>query len=277
MKTRVISGIVLVLILIATLVSGGYVTAGVLFIVSLVAYHELSEALSFSKINGKVSLLEIFGLCAVTLHYILMVATDGKMLYFVMTIMLLFFADAAAVVFGFPETKSDHLIAAVFSFAYAPMMLSFIYLLRIKPSGEYLAWIPFIAWICDTCAYFAGSLLGKHKLCPKLSPKKTVEGAVGGILGSVVVGIVFGYVFALSGETGMDVGRSVISFAVITFVASIFSQIGDLIASAIKRDRDIKDYGKLIPGHGGIMDRFDSVIFITPLIFFLSMFLIGGM
>ncbi len=274
MKTRVISGIVLVFILIFMLVSGGYITAGMLMAVSLIAYHELAEALSFSKIDGKTSLLEIFGMCAVVLHYILMVITKGDMLYFVMTTMCLFFADAAVVVFGFPKIRSDQLIAGVFSFVYAPMMLSFIYLLRIMDAGKYLAWIPFIAWICDTCAYFAGSMLGKHKLCPRLSPKKTVEGAVGGILGSVIVGIIFGYIFASSGNTDMTTGRSMFVFAVITLVAAAFSQIGDLIASAIKRDRDIKDYGKVIPGHGGILDRFDSVIFITPLIFFLATFLL---
>ena len=276
MKTRVISGIVLVILLVATLVCGGYITAGVLLAVSLTAYHEMAEALCFGK-KGSFGILEIIGMCVIVLHYVLMIITGGKMLYFVMMVMLLFFADAAVVVFRFPNLKSDQLVSAVFSFIYAPMMLSFIYLLRIKPAGIYLAFLPFIAWICDTCAYFAGSLMGKHKLCPGLSPKKTVEGAVGGVIGSVLVGMIFGYVFTFSGSTGMSVMRSVLSFAVITCAASIFSQIGDLIASAIKRDRGIKDYGRIIPGHGGIMDRFDSVIFITPIIFFLSMILIGGM
>ncbi|MBE5843061.1 MAG: phosphatidate cytidylyltransferase [Butyrivibrio sp.] len=270
MKIRVISGIALGIMLAVTLFGGGYLTAGVLLIVSLLAYHELASALSFSVKNGDAGRLEVVGMAAIILHYLLMVITGGDMKYFVMLIMLLFVANAAIIVFDYPKISSDKVIASVFSFVYAPMMLSFIYLLRIMPNGKFFAWIPFIAWVCDTCAYFAGNLLGKHKLCPKLSPKKTVEGAVGGVLGSALVGVLFGYIYANYGNVETDIVRSVVSFVIITVVASAISQIGDLIASAIKRDHDIKDYGKVIPGHGGIMDRFDSVIFITPVIYFMA-------
>ncbi len=276
MKTRVISGIVLGVMLVVTIVCGGYLMAGILLAISLIAYHELAVALSFSKKDGKVNILELIGMFAIIVHYVTMVLSEGKMLYFVMIVMCLFFADAAVVVFSFPDMHSDQLIAAVFSYIYAPLMLSFIYLLRSKPEGEFLAWIPFVAWVCDTFAYFGGSMFGKHKLCPKLSPKKTVEGAISGVVGCAITGIIFGYVFATFGDTKITVANAIISFIIITVAAGIFSQIGDLIASAIKRDRDIKDYGHIIPGHGGILDRFDSVIFITPLIFFMSMLLIGG-
>ncbi len=275
MKTRVISGIALLIMLAATLIFGGYVTAGVLLFVSLVAYHELATAFSFSIKDKKAGRLEIVGLIAIVIHYLLLVVSGGDMKYFVFLTMLLFVADAGFIVFNFPEIHSSKLISAVFSYVYAPMMLSFIYLLRIKPDGIYWACLPFIAWVCDTCAYFAGSMLGKTKLCPKLSPKKTVEGAVGGVLGSVIVGIIFGYVFAKYTGSGIDVTRSIIGFGIITAVAGAVSQIGDLIASAIKRDHDFKDYGKLIPGHGGIMDRFDSVIFITPVIYFMVTYFFG--
>ena len=274
MKTRVISGIVLVILLAITLLSGGYITAGVLLFVSLVAYHELAGALSFSGENGKIGLKEFIGYVVIVIHYLAMIITGGDLAFFVMMIMLLFFAEAAVLVFHFPKAKSEQMMFSVFSFVYAPLMLSFIYLLRIREAGEYLAWMPFVAWICDTAAYFAGSMFGKHKLCPNLSPKKTIEGAVGGVIGSVLAGVIFGYLFAVSGNSAISTGRTMVSFAIITFVAGILSQIGDLIASAIKRDRGIKDYGKLIPGHGGIMDRFDSVIFITPLIFFMAKYLL---
>ncbi|WP_026495188.1 phosphatidate cytidylyltransferase [Butyrivibrio sp. WCD3002] len=274
MKTRVVSGAVLVVLLAATLLCGGYVTAGVLLFVSLVGYHELVSALGVGDGKKELNIIEILGLIAVIAYYALTIAFGGDMKYLVMTLMFLFFAEAIVFVFTFPKYHSKQLIAAVFSFVYAPVMLSFIYLLRIMPNGQYLAWLPFIAWICDTFAYFAGRAFGKHKLCPKLSPKKTIEGAIGGIAGSVVAGAVFGYVYAVNTGSAA-VSREVIAFMAITLVAGALSQIGDLIASGIKRDHDIKDYGNLIPGHGGIMDRFDSVIFITPVIYFMATMLLN--
>ncbi|WP_026660658.1 phosphatidate cytidylyltransferase [Butyrivibrio sp. AC2005] len=271
MKTRIISGAVLVVLLILTLGLGGYVTAGVLLCVSLVGYHELAVALGVQEKNKKLGLPQFIGLAAVVIHYFILMTTGANMSAFVAIIMGLFVAEAAVFVFKYPKFKSDQLVGAVFSFIYAPMMLSFIYLLRSFPTGQFLAWLPFVAWICDTFAYFSGVALGKHKLCPVLSPKKTIEGSIGGILGSVLFGVLFGYVYATYADPNMKLQTAIISFAVITLVSGILSQIGDLIASGIKRDHDIKDYGKLIPGHGGIMDRFDSVIFITPAIYFLAL------
>ncbi len=271
MKTRIISGAILVVLLIATLGLGGLVTAGVLLFVSIIGYRELAGALGVREKDEVASLPELVGLLAVCAHYLIIVTIGANMTLFVAEIMALFVLEAAVFVFNYPKYKSHKLISSVFSFIYAPMMLSFIYLLRQFPTGKYLAWLPFVAWICDTFAYFSGVAFGKHKLCPVLSPKKTIEGAVGGVIGSVLAGVLFGYVYATFADPGMNVQRAVISFAVITLVAGIISQIGDLIASGIKRDNDIKDYGNLIPGHGGIMDRFDSVIFITPAIYFLSL------
>ncbi len=275
MKTRVISGIILVVLLIATLLSGGYVTGIVLLLVSLSAYHELCGALGVRQKDEKINILEAAGLVAVVAHYVLMILSHGDLSFFVLVLMLLFFAEATIYVFAFPKYQSAQLISAVFSMFYAPMMLSFIYLLRTMPNGILLAWLPFVAWICDTCAYFAGSTLGKHKLCPQLSPKKTIEGAVGGVLGSALAGVIFGILYVKNVDPGLGMAWGIIIFGMITLISGMLSQVGDLIASGIKRDHDIKDYGKLIPGHGGIMDRFDSVIFITPLIFFMAMFLLN--
>ena len=270
MKTRVISGAVLVVLLILTLVSGGIVTAGVLLLVSLVGYHELSGALQVRGTDEKMNLPEIIGMAAICLYYALLYFRGKDMTFLVAVIMALFVAEAVVFVFTYPKYKARQLINSVFSFIYAPVMLSFIYLLREFEAGLFLAWLPFVAWICDTFAYFAGRAFGKHKLCPQLSPKKTIEGAIGGVIGSVIAGVIFGIVYSNHVDASVPMRISVISFAIITFVASILSQVGDLIASGIKREHDIKDYGKLIPGHGGIMDRFDSVIFITPAIYFLS-------
>ena len=138
--------------------------------------------------------------------------------------------------------------------------------------GIYLVWMVFIAsWISDTFAYFTGMLLGKHKLAPVLSPKKSIEGSIGGIAGSALAGALFGYLF--STQVSQEVNLTVVC-AVLGALGSVISQIGDLAASGIKRNYEIKDYGKLIPGHGGIMDRFDSVIVTAPIIYFLVYYMI---
>ena len=158
-------------------------------------------------------------------------------------------------------------MGAFFSVIYAPVMFSFIYLIRNRENGFWLVWFVFIAsWVSDTCAYCVGMLFGKHKLAPVLSPKKSIEGAVGGIVGSALAGILYGLLLV----SVSDITYSGLWIcALIGAVGSVFSQIGDLAASGIKRHYNIKDYGKLIPGHGGIMDRFDSVIVTAPLIYFL--------
>lgn len=122
------------------------------------------------------------------------------------------------------------------------------------------AWLVFLtAYGSDMFAYFTGVLIGRHKLCPKISPKKTVEGGIGGILGSTLFCAAFGY-FALPEHLWVCIVIGVLGGAV--------SQLGDLAASVIKRQLGIKDYGKLIPGHGGILDRFDSVLFTAPLVYY---------
>jgi len=157
-------------------------------------------------------------------------------------------------------------MAAFFGIVYVGVMLSYIYQTRMLPGGQFHVWLIFLcSWGCDTCAYCVGVLIGKHKMAPVLSPKKSIEGAVGGVAGAVLLGVI--YAFFTKG--GM------VEYGIICGVGALISMVGDLAASAIKRNQGIKDYGKLIPGHGGILDRFDSVIFTAPVIYYLSLFLIS--
>ncbi|KAB7668670.1 phosphatidate cytidylyltransferase [Bacillus sp. B1-b2] len=129
-----------------------------------------------------------------------------------------------------------------------------------EESLAYLVYSLFIIWATDSGAYFIGRALGKRKLWPDISPNKTVEGFIGGILCAILIGVlfnVFGYI------------EWSIGFIITTILLSIFGQIGDLAESALKRHYDVKDSGSLLPGHGGILDRFDSLIFVWPLLFFI--------
>ena len=126
----------------------------------------------------------------------------------------------------------------------------------------------FSAWVADVGAYFAGSFLGKHKLCPNISPKKTVEGAIGGLILNVAAMLVFGYIFQVV-YYSRSVTVSYVSLLLIGIFGTGISILGDLSFSLIKRSCHIKDFSEIIPGHGGILDRFDSVIFEAPFVYFL--------
>ena len=147
----------------------------------------------------------------------------------------------------------------------------FLHIIFIRQSelGNLNIWLIFIsAWATDTFAYFAGRTLGKHKLCPKVSPKKTVEGAIGGTLGCVICICVYAY---LCGKCKV-VSVNYISATFFAILTAVFSQFGDLAASRIKREYGVKDYGNLIPGHGGILDRFDSALLISPLVYYFTLY-----
>jgi len=168
-------------------------------------------------------------------------------------------------VLTYPKYESNHAVYSFFGFCYMPVLFSFIYLTRNLADGVYLVWLIFIASsVCDTFAYFTGMAFGKHKLAPVLSPKKSIEGSIGGTIFATAIGSFYGYLVKdyLSSDENV-----VLAFSIICLVGAIVSQIGDLAASAFKRNFNIKDYGKLIPGHGGIMDRVDSMLFAAPMVY----------
>lgn len=301
---RLRSGILLLVLAFVTMYAGGDILLAVIFFLSAVAYRELTgatgvrerdtqkgngnEGQDASSTHGKqgINVLEIVGILGVVLYYALLAVNAATGFLSMQTgillaIMFVFMGGMFGYVFGFPKLHAHQVIAAFFSFFYGPVCLSFIYLTRElgrnmttggKPAGFYIVWLIFLsAWGCDTCAYCAGMLFGKHKLSPLLSPKKSVEGAVGGVLGAAVLGALYG---CMVSDMLLDDERVILFFALICGVGALISMVGDLAASAIKRNADIKDYGRLIPGHGGVMDRFDSVIFTAPVIYFMAVVLL---
>ena len=153
---------------------------------------------------------------------------------------------------------------------YLTIAFSSMVLLRDLPNGVYLFLLPFVgSWVTDTFAYFTGRLIGRHKLAPVISPKKTVEGSIGGIVFAVGAFAAYGAIAAARG-----VVPRYPALLLCGLVVSLVSQIGDLALSAIKREQGIKDYSNIFPGHGGVLDRFDSVIATAPLVLIFS--LLGG-
>ena len=141
----------------------------------------------------------------------------------------------------------------------------------VMDNGRILIWFVILgAFASDTFAYFIGSKFGKKKLCPNISPKKTVEGAIGGI-----IGVLISYtLLMLIANTFFSMNFEILHIIISAIIASIAGQIGDLSFSAIKRFCKIKDFGTIIPGHGGILDRFDSILFVAPIIYVLLYFFI---
>ena len=260
-KTRLISGIVLVILALATIICSGPVLLVTLIGVSCIGMQELYRAAGVHE--GKTNGLEIAGYLAVVIYYLTIAYLPVS--YHLPAVILGVLVMMCIFVFTYPKYQNKQIMTAFFGMIYVGVMLSYIYQTRVLPGGAFLVWLIFLcSWGCDTCAYCVGMLIGKHKMAPVLSPKKSVEGAVGGVAGAALLGVI--YAAATQGP--------MLEYAVICAIGALISMVGDLAASAIKRNQGIKDYGKLIPGHGGILDRFDSVIFTAPVIYFLSLVMI---
>ena len=255
--TRLVSGIILVILALVLVTTGGGVLFAAVAAISLIGMFELYRVMKLEKTP-----LAAVGYLAAALYYgfVWFEKEDLMMLMAAAFVMVLM----AVYVFTFPKYKTEEITITFFGVFYVAVTLSYLFLVRRAADGVYLVWLVFLSsWGCDTCAYCAGMLFGRHKLAPVLSPKKSMVGAA-------LLGALYGAVFGTHME---DVGNPVIACCAACAIAAVISQIGDLAASAIKRNHQVKDYGTLIPGHGGILDRFDSMMFTAPAIYFVILFL----
>lgn len=258
MKTRIISACVMLPLLILVYLGGWFIWAAAL-IVAVLGVREFYKG--FEASGAKPCYSIAYG--AIALLYVIGAVSPHDMRLMMIWVVLV---TAFSMVYGFSvnERKLADMTSTLLGIMYV-VFFSYHIVLIDQSQHSILIWLVFLtAFGTDIMAYFTGMAFGKHKLCPNLSPKKSVEGAVGGVIGSVVFCGIFGY-FALPDAFVMTL--------VIGFLGSIFAQLGDLSASAFKRQMGIKDYGNLIPGHGGILDRFDSVLFTAPLVYYCILFI----
>ena len=264
-KQRLFSGIVLVILAVVVLYFGGYVTWAALLLLSMGAMFELLRI--YKQHN---TLLGVAVYAAVVAYYLMLILDLREYILFMFIVAIL--VILGIYVFAYPKYTDKEIMAVVFAFFYTTFMFSYVYEIRSLAHGGILVIMIFIcSWVNDTLAYCAGVTMGKHKMSPKLSPKKSIEGLLGGLLGAALVGGIYGYFFD---KYVSAIDNSILIFAIIGFAGAIVAVIGDLTASAIKRNNDIKDYSNLIPGHGGILDRFDSIIFTAPVIYYLFIFMV---
>lgn len=259
-KQRLISGIILVILAFITLYFGGTLTLLVTAVISLIGVHELLKVIGREK-----SALGVIIYAGSILYYILLwLNLDQYTVPLALLILVMLFS---VYVFTFPKYEISSVAIAFFAFFYVTVMLSCIYRIRVLDNGAYMIVLVFLsAWGNDTLAYCAGRLFGKRKMSPVLSPKKTIEGAVGGVIGAGLLGVLYGFLVKRFILAGFSLPAA---FGIICAAGGLISIVGDLGASAIKRNYEIKDYSNLIPGHGGILDRFDSIIFTAPIIYYL--------
>ncbi len=259
MKTRVISGLIMVPFL-GILFLGDYILLAATFLIGISAVYEFYKGFHSLDIKpcypiAVVTALLLYGINVFQLPEI----------YYFMVIMAAFFASALYL-FNIENRKLEDGMATLFGIIYI-IGCAFQVALVEQQIHNFVWLIIWTAFGTDVFAYFSGFLFGKHKLCPKISPKKTIEGSIGGTLGSVLLCGIFGH---------FVIPEYFVHCLIIGVLGGIVSQLGDLTASIFKRKMGIKDYGSLIPGHGGILDRFDSVLFTAPLVFSYIVIVING-
>lgn len=263
---RVLTGLIGFPIVALILIYGNKYVVDIIF--AIVA--EISIYEYFHTISKKYKPVQYLGyLMALLIAFIHVIPTDILTKIAIMIIPTSVTLLFLQVILTSMRTKPQDVFATLFGIAYVIGFIVFLPMLYGTPNGKILIWyLIFAAWGTDTFAYAVGRRFGKHKLT-SVSPKKSIEGSIGGTIGSVVVALIFTYII----KNNINIDLSYILVGITTCILSILSQIGDLAASSIKREMDVKDYGNLLPGHGGMLDRIDSLIFIAPFAYFLFILL----
>jgi len=258
---RVITAVIGLPLVIFVVHTGGWLLLLMCLALSLVGLRELFRA--FSKKDKPVHVVGY----AFTVFYFISIYFFGYNLA-IIGASLFIIAVQTCMVLLFPKVSVEDGAITVFGFLYVPFLFSFILLTREFYYGHFFVWLIFtISFGCDTFAYMTGVSIGRHKLTNSPSPKKSVEGIIGGVLGAALVGWLYGFFIVRFGNSPYSAGLTMGIATSISLLGAGFSVIGDMSASAIKRHTGIKDFGALLPGHGGVLDRADSILFVAPFVY----------
>ena len=272
MKKRIIAALIMIPAVVFLLLAGKTALVVAASIIALMSVYEMCAAYGFNK-KEKIPVL-IYIMLSVPIVFVVKsgVIIDKAgldILSFVLTAYILL-GFVLMLIFN-ENVKMRDMFSALLVSCLLVYFLSYAVKIRTEMElGAYLIWAILVgACFTDTFALFGGKFFGKRKLAPKISPKKTVEGSVSGIVGSVLMMMIFGFIVTLIDK---DIAANYLYLALLGVVTSVFAQVGDLSLSAIKREAGIKDYGNLIPGHGGILDRLDSIIFVSAVTYYFILY-----
>ncbi|MBO4347076.1 MAG: phosphatidate cytidylyltransferase [Lachnospiraceae bacterium] len=286
---RFISGAVILVLTLGFGIIGGPFLATGLGVLSCIAYIEYTKVTKVREEGHRMNGIEIIGLITIILYYFMLLIFElvshifpesvvdwlftsvGFFTNYTIILLLILLLGVVSTlcvyIFCYPKFDNKQVAGGIFGLIYTSFMMSFIYYTRELENGVFLIWLIFItSWVSDTGAYFVGSAIGKHKMTPNLSPKKSWEGAIGGILIAGCAAALYGLFYAKHFSLRL---YAIPIFGLIGCLGAFLAMCGDLVASAFKRNNNVKDYSNLIPGHGGVLDRFDSVLFTAPLVYFL--------
>ena len=263
MKKRVISGIIItILIILIGIVNNPIMDVLVIITLSMLGIYEYNGA--FKKAGYKpISWIGYIG-CLAIFAFSEIITSENRLLILKIALPLLIISFFGCVILTKLKRTIVDVAITVFGLLYIPFMFSFLKLILLMDTGRVLILYVFAAaFASDTFAFLVGSKFGKNKLCPEISPKKTIEGSIGGVVGVVI----FFLIITIIGNTYFEMSYNIIYMVVAGIVAGMAGQLGDLSASAIKRYCNVKDFGNIIPGHGGILDRLDSLLFVAPIMY----------
>jgi phosphatidate cytidylyltransferase len=261
MKQRIITALIFGTILILLTIVGGIPFIILTYLFASIAVYELLKMrkLKIFSFSGVLSLIVLWIFLIPSKYQYILDEINVTKVEVVLFATLLFFSYTVVTKNRF---TFDDVAFSIMSILYIGM--GFYYFVETREEGlVYIFYSLFIIWATDSGAYFIGRAMGKRKLWPEISPNKTIEGSIGGVVSAVIVSILFGLF--------TEIDATIIGLAFVTIFLSVFGQMGDLVESALKRHYQVKDSGTILPGHGGILDRFDSLLFVWPLIHFLQL------
>ncbi len=263
LKMRVLTAVIGIPVIILVLLAPSWVILAAVILCSLIGLFEFYGAVELRKTKPLLCVLGYIGAAAMPLCVFL---EPKQILTCAFVYMIILFS---VMLMSHRKIMFTDISLTVMSLIYIPFLLAHVLFIRRMEFGNIIVWLVFVgAFMTDSCAFFAGKALGRHKLCPDISPKKTVEGAIGGVVGCGLAFLLIAFIVNTALVRWLDgYTMSYLRMFILGLISAVLAQIGDLTASLIKRQFEIKDFGNLFPGHGGMLDRCDSIVLVAPTIF----------